>query len=152
MDTPSKSGSPDALLFACAGGSNVGQISNDAAIALEKAGVGRLFCLAGIGGHVDGIVEKTRAAGHTITIDGCEIACARKTLQAAGIEPSVHVVITDLDIEKAKTYEYPEEYVCRTVDAVLQETGDCPEHCEGSAAGPCCETEGEDESARRCHP
>lgn len=40
--------SGDLLFLACAGGSNVGQISNQAA-ELAKDGRGRLFCLAGIG-------------------------------------------------------------------------------------------------------
>jgi len=114
-------------------------MSNEAAIALERAGVGTLFCLAGVGGHVEGIVEKTRAAACTIAIDGCDIDCVRKTLEAEGIEPGVHVVITDLGIEKAKTYEYPEENVCRVVDAVLAASPCCGCGGAGSeASGACC--------------
>ena len=135
MDTPGQSS--DVLLFACAGGSNVGQISNDAAIALEKAGVGSLFCLAGVGGHVEGMVRKTQAAGCTIAIDGCDVGCARKTLEAAGINPTVHVVVTALGIEKAKTYEYPEENVCRVVDAVLAASPCCG--CGEGGGDVCCE-------------
>ncbi len=137
MDAPGQS--PDVLLFACAGGSNVGQISNDAAIALERVGVGKLFCLAGIGGHVEGVVAKTRAAACTIAIDGCDVYCARKTLEAAGIEPTVHVVVTELGVEKAKTYEYPEENVCRAVDAVMAAAPCGTGACGGaSGAGDCC--------------
>ena len=137
MDTPGQSS--DVLLFACAGGSNVGQISNEAAIAVEKAGVGKLFCLAGIGGHVEGMVDKTRAAACTVAIDGCDIHCTRKTLEAAGVEPTVHVVITDLGIEKAKTYEYPEGNVCRTVDAVLAAAPCAQGSCRDAAGGSeCC--------------
>jgi len=145
MDVPGQSS--DVLLFACAGGSNVGQISNDAAIALERAGVGSLFCLAGVGGHVEGIVAKTQAAACTIAIDGCDIDCVRKTLEAAGVDPTIHVVVTDLDIEKAKTYEYPEEYVCRTVDAVLSKTEDGLAGGPTSATHPCCEGDADEESA-----
>jgi uncharacterized metal-binding protein len=149
MDTHSKSASSDVLLFACAGGSNVGQISNDAAIALERAGAGSLFCLAGVGGHVEGIVDKTRAAGRTVAIDGCDIHCVRKTLEAAGVDPTVHIVITNLGIEKAKTYEYPEEHVCRVVDAVLHDAGDCP-GAGTSSAGACCDAEGGDDPTSCC--
>lgn len=136
MTSDCSSTKADALLFACAGGSNVGQVSNDAAIALEGSGVGQLFCLAGVGGHVEGIVNRAAGAGCTIAIDGCEVACARKTLEAAGIDPTHHVVITELGVEKAKTYDYPEEHVSRTVDAVIAATG------PGGAASsetPCCE-------------
>jgi uncharacterized metal-binding protein len=40
------------IIFSCAGSCNVGQIANQAAIKLSQSGVGRYFCLAGIGGHV----------------------------------------------------------------------------------------------------
>ncbi len=145
MDTPGQSSG--VLLFACAGGSNVGQISNDAAIALEKAGVGKLFCLAGIGGHVEGIVNTTKGAGCTIAIDGCDVDCVRKTMEAAGIEPTIHVVATELGIEKAKTYEYPDENVCRVVDAVLERTGGT---AGAVASGCCCASEGDDQPASCC--
>jgi uncharacterized metal-binding protein len=126
-----------ALLFACAGGSNVGQISNDAAVALEKSGVGRLYCLAGIGGHVEGMVKTAQSAPCTVAIDGCASACARKTLEHVGIEPTIHVTVTELGIEKEHTYEYPEEDVQRVVDAVLHGTEATPV-AEPSAAASCC--------------
>ena len=39
------------MILACSGGSNVGQLSNQAAIELTHEGFGKMFCLAGIGGH-----------------------------------------------------------------------------------------------------
>lgn len=125
----------DALLFACAGGSNVGQISNEAAIKLEQRGIGRLYCLAGIGGHVESMVKHTGSAPCTIAIDGCEVCCARKTLEHAGIAPTVHVVVTELGIAKQRVFDYPQEQVEQVVDAVLQ-----GETAAGAAApqGSCC--------------
>ena len=101
-------------------------------------------CLAGVGGHVEGIVAKTKSAGCTVAIDGCDVDCVRKTLEAAGIEPTIHVVATDLGIEKAKTYDYPDEHVCRVVDAALHALEGCG--CAGSPAtgAACCETDTED--------
>lgn len=74
----------ETLIFACFGGSNVGQIAGQAAVKLTKEGKGRLFCLAGIGGHVSGIVESTKAAKQLVVIDGCPLKCALKTLEHAG--------------------------------------------------------------------
>ncbi len=89
------------LIFACAGSSNVGQIANQAAIKLAQAGVGRYFCLAGIGGHVSGMIESTKAGKMLIAIDGCPVACAKKTLEHAGFQIQEHVQTTDLlGIEK----------------------------------------------------
>ena len=36
------------MILACSGGSNVGQLSNQAAIELTQEGFGKMFCLAGI--------------------------------------------------------------------------------------------------------
>ena len=136
MDAPEGSDVQEVLLFACAGGSNVGQVSNDAAVALEGGGVGTLSCLAGIGGHVEGIVSRTANAGCTVAIDGCDVACAHKTLEAAGIDPTHHIVITELGIAKSHTYDYPEDHVSRAVDAVIAEVGP---GASASSDASCCE-------------
>jgi hypothetical protein len=45
------------MVLACSGGSNVGQISNQAGIDLTREGYGNMFCLAGIGGSLKGFVN-----------------------------------------------------------------------------------------------
>ncbi len=50
------------VISSCAGSSNVGQLGNQTAIRLAQDGIGRYFCLAGIGGHVSGMIESTKAA------------------------------------------------------------------------------------------
>ena len=88
------------LIFPCSGGSNVGQIANQAGVQLTQDGMGNFFCLAGIGGHVSGMVESTKAAKMLVAIDGCPVACAKKTLEHAGFNIDEYVQVTDLGIEK----------------------------------------------------
>ena len=92
------------LIFPCSGGSNVGQISNEAAKDLTALGIGKMYCLAGIGGKDSGIVESTKAAKRIIAIDGCPVHRARKTLEQAGFTADVPVVVTDLGIEKKNSF------------------------------------------------
>ncbi len=113
----------ETLIFACSGGSNVGQIANQAAVELTKERLGKLFCLAGIGGHVSGIVESTKAAKRLVAIDGCPVKCAQKTLEHSGFKPDVIVVVTDLGIEKAAGPIFKEEDCRLTVDKVKEELG-----------------------------
>jgi len=69
-----------------------------------------MFCLAGIGGHVSGIVESTRAARRILAIDGCPVQCAKKTLEHAGFQVSDPVRVTDAGIEKDYSFDLnPEE-------------------------------------------
>jgi uncharacterized metal-binding protein len=88
------------LIFPCSGGSNVGQIANQAGVKLTQDGMGRFFCLAGIGAHVSGMIESTKAGKMLVAIDGCPVACAKKTLEHAGFNIDEYVQVTDLEIEK----------------------------------------------------
>lgn len=40
------------IFLPCAGGSNCGQITDKVAVRLDQEGVGRIYCLAGIGAHI----------------------------------------------------------------------------------------------------
>jgi len=88
------------LIFSCSGGSNVGQIANNVGVKLTENGVGKIFCLAGIGGHVSGIIESTKAGKVLIAVDGCSVACAKKTLEHGGFNIDEYVQVTDFGIEK----------------------------------------------------
>jgi uncharacterized metal-binding protein len=106
------------LIFSCAGSSNVGQIANQAAIKLAQAGVGRYFCLSGIGGHVSGMIESTKAGKMLIAIDGCPVACAKKTLEHAGFQIDEHVQTAELGIEKNHEFSLDPADVARVSDHV----------------------------------
>ncbi len=106
------------IIFSCAGSSNVGQIANQAAIKLTQAGVGRYFCLAGIGGHVSGMIESTKAGKMLIAIDGCPVACAKKILEHAGFQIQEYVQTTDFGIEKNHQFNLDTADVGRVSDHV----------------------------------
>jgi uncharacterized metal-binding protein len=108
--------SNEILIFSCAGSSNVGQIANQAAIKLAQSGVGRYFCLAGIGGHVSGMIESTKAGKMLIAIDGCPVACAKKTLEHAGFQIHEYVQSTDLGVEKKHQFDLDPSDVQRVVN------------------------------------
>ena len=90
------------MIFACSGAADVGAISDRAARKLTKEGKGKMFCLAGIGGRVQGILDKTGAAARILAIDGCSLDCTKKTLEQAGFSKFAHVRVTDLGMEKGK--------------------------------------------------
>jgi uncharacterized metal-binding protein len=91
------------LIFPCSGGSDVGEIADRAARKLSAENAGKMFCLAGIGGQVGGILQTTKAAADILVIDGCPLNCAKKTLEHAGFDNFNHFRVTDLGIEKGKS-------------------------------------------------
>lgn len=97
-------GGPITMILACSGGSNVGQISNEVARKLTVENRGVMFCLAGLGGDVEPLVDRTKSAERVLVIDGCPVACAKKTLERHGIEHE-WLEITSLGIDKAPDLE-----------------------------------------------
>ncbi len=91
------------LIFACSGAADVGQIADLAARKLSKEGAGKMFCLAGIGGRVSGIMETTRAAAKILAIDGCPLNCVRLCLEQAGFSNFEHLQLADLGLAKGQT-------------------------------------------------
>jgi uncharacterized metal-binding protein len=96
------------LIFACSGAADVGAIADQAARKLAKDGAGKMYCLAGIGGRVSGIMATTESASKILAIDGCPQNCARKTLEQGGFRKYEHIQLSDLGMEKGKTPPTPE--------------------------------------------
>ena len=96
-------GAAPKLIFSCSGAADVGEISDRAARRLSAQGAGKMFCLAGVGGRVSGIMATTGAAQAILAIDGCPLDCAKKTLEQAGFMKFEHLRLSDLGMEKGKT-------------------------------------------------
>ncbi len=90
----------ETLIFACAGAAHSGQVANRAGVLAAQQGVGNLFCIAAVAADIADKMERVRKAGRRIAIDGCDDQCCRKVMAKAGVTVDVHVVATDLGIEK----------------------------------------------------
>jgi uncharacterized metal-binding protein len=108
------------MILACSGGSNVGQLSNQAAIELTQEGFGKLSCLAGVGAHLSGFVQSARDIDQLVVIDGCEAGCAKGVLEQAEVPVCGYLVVTDLGIDKNKDMNLKRDEIDRVKDAVRQ--------------------------------
>ena len=121
------------LIFPCSGGSDVGELSDRAARKMAKCGQAKMFCLAGIGAHIPGMIESTKAANKLIAIDGCPVACSKKTLEHAGFKVMTFN-LKDMGFEKGKTKVDDE-----SIDKVLSKiTGGKVEEVNRNTSGGCC--------------
>ncbi len=94
-----------------------------------------MYCLAGLGGKVGGIVKTTEAAGKILAIDGCPLDCAKNTLEQAGIQRFEHVRLADLGLPKGNS-PVTEDRVAKVAAAgmtVLSDAGGQPKSgcCSG---------------------
>jgi uncharacterized metal-binding protein len=95
------SGGPT-LIFACSGAADVGEIADRAARKLTKDGIGKMFCLAGVGGRINSIMKTTESAEKILAIDGCPLNCVKNCLEQAGFRKFMHLQLADLGFEKGK--------------------------------------------------
>ncbi len=103
----------DIVILPCSGGSNCGQIANQVAVKLTEDNIGHIYCLAGIGAHIDGMIESVRTTKRIVAIDGCSVACARKTIEHAGLQVTDWICVTEQGIEKNHNFSIEEENIRR---------------------------------------
>ncbi len=81
----------------------MGGLTDRAARQMTVDGSGKMFCLAGIGGRVEGIMEKAKGAARLLVIDGCDVECARKTMELAGFKHFQYLKLGALGFKKGET-------------------------------------------------
>ncbi len=113
-------GGNEVMILACSGGSNVGQLSNQAAVELTREGFGKMFCLAGIGGELSGFVQSARDMPLMVAIDGCPVGCAKAILEKSQVPLKHYLVITEEGIEKNKNLDLDPADIDRVKAAVKQ--------------------------------
>ena len=106
------------MILACSGGPNVGQLSNQAAVELTQEGFGKMYCLAGIGGHLSGFVQSAKDIPQMVAIDGCSVGCAKAILDHAEVPIKNYLVVSDLGIEKDQIFDLKKAEVQKIKEAV----------------------------------
>ena len=106
------------MILACSGGSNVGQLANQAAVELTQEGFGKIYCLAGVGGHLGGFVQSAKDVPQMVAIDGCSTGCAKAILEHAEVPIKSYIVLTDLGIEKNKDFNLKKDEIQQVKTAV----------------------------------
>jgi uncharacterized metal-binding protein len=94
MKLKSNNQSAPTLIFPCSGASDVGELTDRTARRMIRSGLGKMYCLAAIGGRVPQFIDNTKKARDIIIIDGCSNGCAKKTLS------TIHVEGHEFDLEK----------------------------------------------------
>ncbi len=90
------------LLYACSGGANVAEAADQACRAVMYDGCGTMFCLAGLGAEIQGMVQTAKDADLNVIVDGCDLDCAKKIFDKLGLSNYTQIKVTDLGIEKVK--------------------------------------------------
>jgi uncharacterized metal-binding protein len=128
------------MILACSGGSNVGQLSNQAAVELTQEGFGKMFCLAGVGGHLGGFVQSAKDVPQMMAIDGCDIGCTKAILDHADVPIKSYLILTGLGIEKNKDFNLKREEIDTVKEVVKKSCGESQsaQTAAGISRASCC--------------
>ena len=92
--------SRNVLFYACSGGANVAEASDEACRQLMGEGLGVMFCLAGLGAGIENMIQQARDADLNVVVDGCPMDCARKMFENLGLGNVAFLRVTDMGLEK----------------------------------------------------
>lgn len=106
------------IIFACSGASNVGELSNAAAVKLTKEGFGNKACTVSLAIKTPSVMERVENAGEIVVIDGCPVSCAKRIADNSGVKVDQYVIITELGINKISDMDILDEDITKTVSAV----------------------------------
>ena len=107
-----------ALVYACSGASNLGQLANEIALRLDRLGLAELACATEVGAR-DG--DEQGAGRPVLAISGCTSGCCAAMLEQHGIDVARSVVLAERGVAKAKHVLVDEESTERVFGQVLAE-------------------------------
>ena len=125
-------GGKGAVILACSGAADVGEVADRTARLLAREGAGNMSCLAGAGARHPGMVSGFKEAGTLLVIDGCPTACGKKTVEGAGIRRFLHLQLGAIGLKKGATP--PKE---KTIKAVAGKARKLLGGASGGGGGCC---------------
>jgi uncharacterized metal-binding protein len=82
------------VVYACSGSTSAGELADHAARELDRTGLAEMASIAGIGADDPQQLSRACSRYPVIVIDGCANGCARRCLEARGIEAAYHYVLS----------------------------------------------------------
>ncbi|HTN21441.1 MAG TPA: putative zinc-binding protein [Pelobium sp.] len=94
------------LVYSCSGCSNAAQMANHIAVKLDRQQKAEMSCIVGVGGNVKALVKVAKAKRKIMVIDGCPLACAKACLTNQGVEPTLHIKLSDSGVKKQQHVDF----------------------------------------------
>lgn len=91
---------PRPLVYSCSGCSSAAQLANAVALKLDRAEIAEMSCIAGVGGDVPSLLRLARSGRPIVALDGCTLACVKNSLARHGLEPALHVLLSEQGVRK----------------------------------------------------
>ncbi len=107
------------LVYSCSGCSDVAQVTNAVALALDREGEAEMSCIAGVGGNVPGLVRLAVSGRAIIALDGCPMACVKSCLAQRELEPDHYFRFDEMGLKKRNGVDFDPEDQAQALNWVL---------------------------------
>jgi uncharacterized metal-binding protein len=108
-------------LLTCSGVSNTGRLTTQAASILVHRDPDLFDCHLSAKQVTTDLLRELEFADRLVIIDGCGDRCAAKKLKESGIEPDIHIIVTDNGIAKKGMAEVEYWEIERLIQGILRE-------------------------------
>ncbi len=105
-------------LVTCSGISNTGKLTTQAGVMLMQRKPGMYQCM-NCKQSAESLKLDAKSSEQIIVIDGCTDCCATKKLTAAGLAADIHIIATELGIEKKGMSDVQFDEIEKLVRAVM---------------------------------
>jgi len=109
-------------IVTCSGISNTGKLTTQAGMLLMQRKPGMFLCM-NCKQSAESLRMDAGNADRLIVLDGCTDCCATKKLTAAGLSPDVHIIATELGIEKNGMADVQYDEIEKVIRAVMENRG-----------------------------
>lgn len=120
--------STSVCVLACSGCSAAGELADHTARRLQKLGVAKMSCLAGVGGHIPSITATVRQASSILMIDGCPLECGANVLRNAGFANFKQLKLHELGVRKNDAGTVDRATVAALAEAAMRVLNELPEN------------------------
>jgi uncharacterized metal-binding protein len=106
------------LVYSCSGCSSAAQMTNAMAIELDRRGLAEMSCIAGVGGDVPSLVKRATSGRPVVALDGCPLHCARNCLARHGVQPALHVDLSEFKVRKKLHQDFDPQEAAQILEEV----------------------------------
>ncbi|MFZ5827026.1 MAG: putative zinc-binding protein [Bacillota bacterium] len=106
------------IIYSCSGCSSAAQMANHLAVSLDRRGLARMSCIAGVGGDVPALVKVAKSGRAIVALDGCPLACVKSCLARHDVQPALHVDLSTYGVAKRLRADFDRAEAAR-VEALL---------------------------------
>jgi len=113
------------VIVTCSGISNTGKLTTQAGMLLMQRKPGMFLCM-NCKQSAETLRMDAGGAERLIVLDGCPDCCATKKLTAAGLSADVHIIATELGIEKNGMADVKYDEIETVIRALMDNGGTAP--------------------------